>query len=331
MQYPGFEESSHQQAPLYSALSASHEWLSDDGEWGDEEERVSRMAGAHNHSRAIYTGTDVSHELVYLINDAPPLHSLQPSDGEALYDSAASASVAEDIADISDAIAPVSLTTPVAVGHGTDGQSEDGEQPLDPALQPDIQPQNVQLPGSLAMTVNAEQAVSAAPESQEEMALSQQVSDAIDGDETRYEGMTSTASEESPNADSVLSDDAKGAHAKASDSSHSPLTEGVHHHDAVFGVSDIGAAPEGHITVASLPSPLIDELLIGAEPMLMASVDELAVLPQNGQTFTLAELVGEQGESSWNTYSDSAVSGIEMNVYTIPPVELDDMALLLAC
>jgi hypothetical protein len=312
MQYHWFEEPNHQKSPMLSSELLSYEWSARDGEFIDEEDRVSRMAGVHNHSRAVYTGTDVSHELVYLVNESP---GIPVSD----IDSVAATDLVDNSDErLSNSITGVSLSTPVAADLLSHQLSDDATRSSG---------DNVGAEGVLQMIPQepvpdmAELTSDLAPLQTIHIPTDDQKSPAATvGDKTEYEAMTRSASDVEPGEDAIH-DESRTFHGQSIDDVVTAPQDNDSGTDFPFALSGLG----------DIASPLIDELLLSAEPGLFTTAAAQETLALSDQRFTLAELVGEQGESSWNTYSDTASSGIEMSVYSVPSVELDDMALLLAC
>ncbi|QCT20999.1 hypothetical protein FEM41_15770 [Jejubacter calystegiae] len=312
MQYYGFEDSTHQESRPFTAAWGGHEWLSRDGEFIDEEERASRMAGANSHSRAIYTGTDVSHELVYLVNEEPLIWGY-----EALSDTSDATMPATASDEWPDApasiITGISLSTPSVAEPINHWQNDDTTQSSDGNTGAEGKPQIiVQDPGqdmaeltSDLMSFQVEMLNGNIPDEQQEPT-------AAGDDKTEYEGMTRSNSDPEPGED-ALHDESRTFHGQSID-------------DAVTTQQDDGHSPNTPFAVSGLndiASPLIDELLLSAEPGLFATGVQQEIVPESGLRFTLAELVGAQGESSWNTFSDTAISGVEMSVYDLAPVALD--------
>ncbi|NUU65475.1 hypothetical protein HQN64_05080 [Enterobacteriaceae bacterium BIT-l23] len=316
MQYPWPKDFTLRESQPLSSPPIDHEWLNRDGELIDEEERFSRMTHAHNHSRAVYTGTDVSHELVYLVNDAPLIHIPQSPSEAASRAAAPQALSTDESRTCVDEVTTVSLAPPHSVGLAADWQGESVAQSSDVAPEDDSAPEVIHQAPGYAMAEIVDLPLQQAAQV-DEATGGQPVPGDIDSEETRYEGMSQAAS-----------DDSQAARGQQDDELPTTLLDDDAGADASRGLS---AASESQIAATSVPSPLIDELLLSAEPGLFTTAAEQETLAPSAQRFTLAELVGEQGESDWNTYSDTATCGIEMSVYSVPSVELDDMALLLAC
>ncbi len=316
MQYPWPKDFTLREFQPLSSPPTDHEWLSRDGELVDEEERFSRMTHVHNHSRAVYTGTDVSHELVYLVNDVPPIHIPQ-SPSEAASRAAAPQALSTDESRTGvDEVTTVSLAAPHRVGLTADWQGESVVQSSDAAPEDDSAPEVIHQAPDHIMAEIVDFPLQQAAQV-DEAVDSQPVPGDIDSEETRYEGMSQAAS-----------DDSQAVRGQQDEESPAALLDDDAGADASRGLS---SASGSQIAATSVPSSLIDELLLSAEPGLFTTATDQETLAPSAQRFTLMELVGEQGESDWNTYSDTATCGIEISVYSVPSVELDDMALLLAC
>jgi len=277
------------------------------GDWediGDDDlNRHARAANNQAPGRAIITGTDVSHELVYLVNE----HPLVPSESV------------------------------IADSQQTTRQSAVADEEMHEVL-PEHQ-QNLAQASAVAQN-NGANVKSAAntPLAAEQQHDTHQKAAAHNAPATHGEVASTSAHVTHPDAHASVEAhrvDSTKAHAEAAHDSSSPESyKGISQHDS--HLSDLIAMDSlpltGQPVVAEAPAPdtqsasaaaapTASELLIPAEELLFSS--EANMSNDSPKALELSDLLGGEAPGEWNTHQPTMDEGVMQVMPEYTPVELE--------
>ena len=281
-----------------SALSTTEPHRSNPQDWedsgDDDNNRYARNMHGGAPARAFYTGTDVSHELVYLVND----HALDP--------------ITVPVSDTASAVAPAEA----------DAEDESIQQGA----------QSISKPGSDVSAIKGENSTvhqelnhSTAPQDKGEPPLkapSQHAADAKADAHDRH--AEQQHGEHHLQADHVA---VTGHHPAPAQDSY----QGTSHHDPlladIIALNPLPASVEPTASADSVLSlPASGELLVPAPEQLFSGNDS------NDSTSTSAlelnDVVGEEPPASWNSHQPASDEGIVAVMPPVTPTELEQTEML---
>ncbi len=281
------------ESPTSSSLSTTAPDRATPQDWEEsgegEDNRYARAMHGGAPARAFYTGTDVSHELVYLVND----HALDPI------------------------TVPVSETAPAA--SPTEADTEDQNTPS--AAQNTLTPEgDAPTAKGESSTAHETMSHSAGPQVKGEQSLKIPSPHAADNKAVAHVIPPEQHYDEAhPQAD----------HSAVTSHHAAPMQEnyqGISHHDPLLAdIIPLNSMPAGVVATASPDSgaalPAAGDLLTAA-PEQLFSTSEIGG-SATASAFELNDVVGEEPPASWNSHQPASDDGIVAVMPPVTPTELE--------